>query len=639
MRRYAFPVLLALAAALPAAPPAAAQDTVPPAARQRLPASAARRIVAFFNDPGTVHLSGGSRVARGTAIRGNVAALDGDLTIAGRVEGSVVVINGGVRLMDGADVTGTLTVVGGEIEREAGARVGGETAAYADRLDYLRRGDRIYAELGPDGGAVARADTAPAPPADTIRDAEGRVAAVDTARRAADEEWRRVDGEEGESGWSVEGRGGRHGRADFIVAIGQSYNRVEGLPITFGPVVETEGRNPLRLRAMGIFRTEAGPELGPERWGYDARVEQFVGGRGEFRVGAGIFRRIDPIEDWHLTKLENGLSTFFLHRDFRDHFEREGASAFVTVTPRRSPFETTLALRSETERSEPAGSPFTLFNNSEPWRPQPLAAHGRVRSLVLTTRVDTRSSDDDPSSGWFLGAEVEQGLSSSLHQPDYVAVFDPASPGPFPVVAGAMYGTFTSGTVDVRRYNRIGPWSRLNLRAIAGGSLDGSPLPPQRQHALGGEGSLPGFALFSRDCGARRSRVYRTSDLNGRTAGSVDDLPQYVPAYGCDRFALVQAEYRGDLSLRLHWSADDDEGGEDEGWAKTALRNGLNAGFGWVLFADAGRGWTLDDRLAGTDTAVDVGAGIIIGRLGVYAALPVSEGGGMNLFIRLSPRI
>ena len=636
MRRYAFPVLLALAAALSAPVPAAAQDTIPRAGR-RLAADEARRIVAFFNDPGTVHLSGDSRVAPGTAIRGNVAALDGDLAIAGRVEGSVVVINGSVRLLAGADVTGTLTVVGGSVDRQPGARVGGETAAYADRLDYLRRGDRIYAELGAEPAPLARADTVPAPLADPIRDAEGRVAAGDTARAA--DEWRRVDGEEGERGWAVEGRSGRRGRADFIVAIGQSYNRVEGLPITFGPVLQTEGRNPLRLRAMGIFRTEAGPELGPERWGYDAKLEQFVGGRGEFRVGAGAFRRIDPIEDWHLTKLENGLSTFFLHRDFRDHFEREGFSAFVTVTPSRSPFETTLALRSEKERSQPAGSPFTLFNNSEPWRPQPLAAHGRVESLVLSTRLDTRSPAEDPTSGWYVGAEVEQGLSSSLRQPDYVPVFDPSQGDLAPLVAGARYGAFTSGTLDVRRYNRIGPWSRLNLRAIAGGSLDGSPLPPQRQHALGGEGSLPGFALFSRDCGARRSRVYRASDLAGGAA-TLAEVPQYFTAYGCDRFALVQAEYRGELNLRLHWDAeDDDDADEGEGWAKTALRNGLSAGFGWVLFADAGRGWTLDDRLGGTDTAVDVGAGIIIGRLGVYAALPVSEGGGMNLFIRLSPRI
>ena len=124
-----------------------------------------------------------------------------------------------------------------------------------------------------------------------------------------------------------------------------------------------------------------------------------------------------------------------------------------------------------------------------------------------------------------------------------------------------------------------------------------------------------------------------------RPATELGEIPQYFAAYGCDRVALVQAEYRGDLSLRLRWGGDDDDDREGESWARTALRNGLNAGFGWVLFADAGRGWTLDDRLEGTDTAVDVGAGVIIGRLGVYAAVPVSEGGRVNLFIRLSPRI
>src|SRR5215218_2857063 len=89
MRRYLPTVLLALAAALPATAPARAQDTVP-----RLTAEAARGAVRVYNDPHTLHLTGGSRVAQGTAIRGNVAALDGDLAIAGRVDGSVVVING-----------------------------------------------------------------------------------------------------------------------------------------------------------------------------------------------------------------------------------------------------------------------------------------------------------------------------------------------------------------------------------------------------------------------------------------------------------------------------------------------------------------------------------------------------------------
>jgi hypothetical protein len=632
MRRHALAVLLALLA--PSAR-AAAQEV-----RAQLPPDAARRIVAFYNDPRTIHFSGEWRVAPGSSVAGNVAVLDGSLTIAGRVEGDVVVINGGATLADGGAVTGSLTVVGGTVRREGGATVGGETVAYTPHLDYLRRGGRLYADAG--GGIEAPpADTsarvAAAEPADTVRDAE-RPWSEDTASAGTVRPHERDDWDEG--GWSAvrRGRSGQ-GRADFIVATGQSYNRVEGLPITFGPLLETGGHNPLRLRAMGIFRTEAGPELGPERWGYEARLEQFFGGRRELRVGGGVFRRIDPIEDWHLTKLENGLSTFFLHRDYRDHFEREGWTAFVMATPRAAPVEASLAFRSEHERSEPAGSPFTLFNNSDPWRPQPLAAQGRLTSLVLGGKIDTRSSPDDPSSGWYVSGEVEQGLGSSLRQADWEPVNASDLPPPTPtIVPGTRYGTFTSGTVDVRRYNRIGPWSRLNLRVIAGGSLDGSPLPPQRQHALGGEGSLPGFPLFSVDCGARRIEIYRAADA-ARAVGSVVAPPRYFPNYGCDRFALFQAEYRGDLSLHLRWNGDDDErAGERESWPRS-LRHGLDTDFGWVLFADAGRGWAIGERLVDTKAAVDVGAGVLLGRLGVYGAVPVSTGGSFNLFIRLSPRI
>ena len=41
------------------------------------------------------------------------------------------------------------------------------------------------------------------------------------------------------------------------------------------------------------------------------------------------------------------------------------------------------------------------------------------------------------------------------------------------------------------------------------------------------------------------------------------------------------------------------------------------------------------------ETAVDVGAGILVGDLGIYFAVPVADGrerGGVNFFIRLAPR-
>ena len=626
MRSHAL-FLLAGIAALAAAPaaPARAQDPAPrTVAEAGLPAHVAERITGFFNDPATIQFSGDTRIPAERTISGDVAVLGGPVSIAGRVEGDIVVLNGDVELLPGAAITGSLTVVGGRVTGEDGARIGGEVAVYSERVDYRRRAGRITVERRgrerertPEPTVAVEADTIPGEP------------------RSAEEEddgWTR-----GEDDWESEGED--RGRADFVVATGQSYNRVEGLPITFGPVFETTGSNPFRLRLMGIYRTENGPVEGG-RWGFDARAEQFLGGNRAFRVGGALYSRIDPIEDWHLTKLENGLSTFFLHRDYRDHYDREGGSVYAMLTPPSLPVSATLTYRNEHHDEQAAGSPWTIFNNDEPWRRQPLAANGQLQSLSLAARVDTRSEELDPATGWYVDAEVEQGLDVALRQQETFWVNSPSVGFPGPALPRRDYGNFTRGTIDIRRYNRISASSRLNLRFMAGGSLDGSPLPPQRQHALGGEGSLPGYALFSVDCGARSRRV-----IQSRSSRPLRDEPEFYSAYGCDRFVLGQVEYRGDLSFHLNlmdW--DEEEEGEEGQWGEDEAGDepDFRADFGWVLFADVGRAWTrsfpLIPELRDEETAADVGAGILLGRLGIYLAVPVADKGGVNVFIRLSPR-
>ncbi|HEX8695593.1 MAG TPA: polymer-forming cytoskeletal protein [Longimicrobium sp.] len=618
MRRHALPLLLTLL--LPALPAAArAQDTIPRAeALRRLPPGIAERVVGLYNDPGTVRLTGPARIAAGSTVTGDVAVLDGSLVVAGRVRGDVVVINGDLELRDGAEVTGDVTVVGGAATGFERARVGGELLAYAERLDYVRRGERIYADVDRPDGRDAGRDAG----RNAGRDEEARE---DEARRGGD--WEEAD----DDGWTIERRS-RRGRADFIVATGNAYNRVEGLPITFGPVFETAGSNPFRLRIMGIFRTETGPELGPERWGFEARAEQFLGGRRAARLGGTFFRRIDPIEDWHLSDLENALSTFFLHRDYRDHYRREGGSVYARVDPAGSPLSSTLELRLEKHRPVEAGSPWSLFNNDDPWRLQPLAAGGTLNSLALTTRIDTRNDERDPSDGWLVRAEVERALEAELGGLTGVEIVPGIGDEPVEIpFIQRDYGLFTHGMIDLRRYNRISASSRLNLRLLAGGALGGAALPPQRQHALGGEGSLPGYGLFSQDCGARERRVDpRPADPNSAL---------FFPAYGCDGFVLGQVEYRGTLSFRMdvgHWGDDDEWDGGDDDWRR------FDADFAWVLFADLGRGWTHHDEFEDTETVADVGFGLLFGRLGVYLAVPVVDvdrgGEGVNFFIRLDPR-
>jgi hypothetical protein len=571
---------------------------VPPAARAQdpgaLPRDLAEQITEVLNDPATERHEGRTAVEAGRTVGSSLAVLDGDLALAGRVEGDVVVLNGTLQMADGAEITGGVIVAGGEIEGVDGAVVAGEMVVFAEPVPHCLRNGQV--NLG--CGAVVRTAAT-----DELELPDAAAAQDDPA----DAEERRRE----------------KGRASFVVRAGRSYNRVEGLPVRIGPAVETGGANPTRVQAMAVFRTEDGSgEFGAEQWGYDARIEQYLGGHRALRVGARVFSLVEPIEGWHLTDLENSLSTLLLHQDYRDHYGREGWSAYAVVTPPRSPVTLRGEVLWERHRSLAAASPWAVFGNDEPWRMQPLVAEGPLRALLASAVVDTRSEAWDPSSGWYVRAELEHTLASDLVRPAFVA-----PPGNVPaVVPSNRFGEYTRGLVDLRRYNRISPSARLNLRIAGGGSMSVFPLPPQRQHAFGGESTLPGYGQFSLDCGAR---------FFGGPRADGDGMGQrFFSGYGCDRFVLFQAEYRGDVELGRGGAVDD----RLEDWVDAA---GFGGDLGWVLFVDAGAGWTSLDNHHDEDTAVDVGAGILLGGLGVYVATPVADRydrGGLNFFVRLAPR-
>lgn len=556
--------------------PAHAQvpETVNPS-RWDLPEGVADEVVAQLNDPTVSLREGDALVATEDTVPTALAVLDGTLTLEGIVQGDVLVVNGDAVLGPGSVVEGNVLVIGGEVRAGTAARVAGEIASYSAPLPYERSAGRIRLVRGP----------------------RGAQSPID-----------------------------RGGYSDFLVTTGRSYNRVEGMPISFGPRLQTEGSNPFRLQALAIYRSEMGFTFDPDRMGYFVRADQYIGGHREIRAGASLYSLIEPIEEWQLSDLESGLATFLFHRDYRDHFERQGQSLFVAWEPTGSPYRLQLEGRWERHRTEPAGSPWSLFRNAEDWRPQPVVAEGELGSVVLQAGYDSRSSTWNPASGWYVLGQLEQGFDVDLAQPE-LAPLNPAGNGP--TVTAREYGRFTSALLDMRRYNRINSVSRLNVRLVAGGSLTGDPLPPQRQHALGGEGSLPGYFLFQADCGARAFPVRLARDPAG--AGS-----SYFPNYGCDAFTLLQAEFRGKLSFRFRWDVGpwrEDRQAEDSVWDF-----GWDLSPDWALFVDAARGWAYDPVRPDEGTKVDVGAGLLLDRIGVYLAVPVNGGSGVNVFLRLGPR-
>src|SRR5438034_453081 len=101
--------------------PESAGVTVQPLELPRLVAEEAIRL---YNAPSTTRLVGRSRLPRGNEWRGDVAVRNGAVWVGGRVQGTVLVINGDAVLDSTAAITGDLIVVGGTALRA------GEVPAY-----------------------------------------------------------------------------------------------------------------------------------------------------------------------------------------------------------------------------------------------------------------------------------------------------------------------------------------------------------------------------------------------------------------------------------------------------------------------------------------------------------------------------
>lgn len=539
------------------------------AAQQATEAQDARAVaeaVRLYNDPASTRLAGAATIPAAVSVRGAVAALGGTLTVAGTVDGRVAVINGDLVLLPGARVTGDIVVAGGRIQGAELAEVGGTVTESREPVEFRREGDQLVVQ-SPRGSPLTA------------------------------------------------GHRFGFGSTELILGVRGAYNRVEGLPIALGPRLELGRANPTVLDARAIYRTRSGLGFRPNEFGYVVRLEQYLGGHRTIRLGGALRSEIVPIETTGVSDLESSLAAFVLHRAYRDSYERHGWSGYVVLTSRSRPWRLTLEYVDEDHGSEAPREPWALRHNDEPWRPQPLVAEGDLRSVVASFSLDSRNDRREPSAGWLLDVSVEQGVGGDMTLFQPAVPFDPTSA----LIPTGVDEEYTWFSLDARRYVRIDPRQRLAMRVVAGGSVDGRHLPPQRQRVLGGEGLMPGFPSFSFDCGARRATVLR-------------DGEPFYPAYGCDRAALAQLQYS--LAFPIV--------------PGIGRRLGMDLDFGdaaeLVLFASAGRAWSEDPsatRTTGSDEVVaDAGIGFALGHLGIYWAHSVTGGGkGINFFIRLTPRI
>ena len=541
-----------------------------------LPRLVAEEAIRFYNAATTTRLVGRSRLPHGNEWRGDVAVRNGAVSVGGRIQGTLLVVNGDASVDSGAVISGDLIVIGGIATQAPGAAVGGEVRVYRAPLGYRTQGEEI---------ALARVNP----------------------RR-----WLRNLGLE--KSW-----GTAESRSSLTLATGGTFNRVEGLPVVFGPMFDwkLQGNVRFRLDALGVFRTAGDLTDRRSDLGYLLRTELRSGEVPAYGAELRAYDAVVPVEDWGLHNAEIGWAAFLFQRDYRDYYLSKGLGGRVFVRPARL-LRLSVEWRRDWQTSVAARDPWTLFRHDQPWRPNPPIDAGHYTTLSGTVTLDTRNDRTDPTAGWFMSAQLESSRSTDVSPQTGVPTTVRR-----PLPTDGSY-KFTRAFVDLRRYTRVSPSGRVNLRMLAGGWLGGDPLPLQRRLSIGGADPLAGYAFRHTAC----NRDITDAAFTGTLVAA------------CDRVLMVQAEYRGHISL--HWAYNSSRPEDEESKSLLALR-----GPDLVVLGDAGQAWLVgngpgrvpSDRLPTLGSWLgDLGLGVDWGGFGLYVAKAVTAGEPLRFTLRLDHR-
>lgn len=547
-------------------------DAVPDTAdREAMPDALVRRLLGMYNAAGTTRFWGDVDLPQGSRINGTIAVYRGSVRLAGSIAGSLTIINGSLLMLPGSSVSGDVLVVGGRITADDNATIGGRREEHWDAAPVVRSVDGIL-----------------------IQRERRRFPALTTARRSF------------QTGPL---------RATILLGTDGTYNRVEGVPIVFGPQFEYRFSNQFtgRLDLRGILRTASDDDRLREDLGYFGRAELRINGSRGMGIGVRGYSVVNAIEEQPLGREEVGWSAFLFQRDQRDYFLQKGIAGYINAFLGRQ-LRVETSLRHDKEESVRANDPWSLFRNSDRWRANPLIDDGHYTTAAISVELDTRNDDDFPTSGWWFRTVAERSWSNDVAPIALPTTIREAIP------TGGDYA-FNRLTFDLRRYNRIASNLLMGTRLFASGYAGGDPLPIQRRVSLGGSDLLPGYEFRAVTCAP---------------AGFKDAS---LPAL-CDRMMVAQVDFRTRLDLGLGYRY------RDEARREVDRFIGIDQA-DLVVFMDAGKGWLSgdgpgrvpDDRIPSiNEWKADVGVGLDAGGLGVYLSRALTDGQPLRVSVRLRRR-
>jgi outer membrane translocation and assembly module TamA len=202
-------------------------------------------------------------------------------------------------------------------------------------------------------------------------------------------------------------------------------------------------------------------------------------------------------DQWQVSSAEASLAAFGPRRSYRDYYRRRGVQigGALRVHPQ---VELLFAWRGERHEPLQSETDFSLWNDDEPFRPNRRAADGRLNAVIVGASVDGSGFDHESLEATYRRHQLETPFGERLRGPDNDHDLTPrwridwTSEISAPDALQSDFD-FSRHIVSARTRVALSRHQELSARAIGGWS--GGVLPPQRQFAIGGIGSVHGYGF------------------------------------------------------------------------------------------------------------------------------------------------
>jgi len=257
-------------------------------------------------------------------------------------------------------------------------------------------------------------------------------------------------------------------------------------------------------------------KFGRDNPGYSLGVERPLFGGPRLYFGAEVHDITATDDQWRLSTNEQSLVSLGFKNTFRDYYRRRGAQLFTVL---QAGANNELSLTARWDRHEPLANAtdFSFFRDDQEFRPNPPIVDQHVNSWIIGYTFDTRPMTGVGQSRTYARHLRDSPFGFGLRQEPGLRLEWTSELAGYGVGGDARYQRHV---FDLRGYLAFSSRQLFSSRALFG--LSDGDLPLERQFALGGIGTIHGYAFkeasgtgMSLFNGEYRVRLLRGGRRNG----------------------------------------------------------------------------------------------------------------------------